>query len=59
MVKLKVRIGYFDFVFDDPKTAVEFALTAKKFNVEDSLHVSIDFTEVEASEINYDEMPLA
>lgn len=47
MIKYKVNLGYYDFVFDDAGTAVDFALTAKRFNIEDSLHVNVEFVDVD------------
>jgi hypothetical protein len=42
--KIKVEIGYFEFVFDDVAEAVAFAEIAKKTSTEDkSVYVSISF----------------
>lgn len=42
--KIRVEIGYFEFVFDDVAEAVAFAETAKKTNTDNkSVNVSISF----------------
>lgn len=51
MIKYKVNLGYYDFIFDDAGTAVDFALTAKRFNIEDSLHVNVEFIDIEEPEV--------
>lgn len=51
MIKYKVHVGYHNFVFDDAETAVDFALKAKRFNIEDSfLRVNITFVDVDAED---------
>lgn len=49
--KIKVEIGYFEFVFDDVAEAVAFAEIAKKTNTDDkSVYVSISFEDDEEDE---------
>ena len=47
MIKYKVNLGYYDFVFDDAGTAVDFAFTAKRYTIEDSMNVNIEFIDVD------------
>jgi hypothetical protein len=50
MTKLKVKISYYNFYFDNAQEAVQFALAAKTHSGEEDIPVSIDFVEVEDPE---------
>ena len=49
--KIKVEVGYYDFIFDDVEKAVNFAETAVKTNKDNrSVSVHIDFCDDEDEE---------
>lgn len=49
-LQYKVRVKYYDFIFEDAQEAISFAITAKLHQAEsrdDDFHVHIDFISIE------------